>query len=185
MDFNSPLKTFEPNIWSLRHILDLALTSSLSSPPRFLFTSTVGVFSSTSLDSSVIVCSDILNDCYSSNLDVDMSSPAKEVPSEAHQAVYNGYAESKWVAERMLQIVQARTSLRPVTIRVGQLSGEADGTWPATQWFPSLIASSVHLGCLPQGSGVRPFLLDTNPRMLMNFVTCRSYHGFPWMLRLP
>ncbi|KAK1623767.1 hypothetical protein BDP81DRAFT_117296 [Colletotrichum phormii] len=43
-------------------------------------------------------------------------------------------------------------------IGLGQLAGAADITGDATvwnrhEWFPSLVASSIYLGCLPDGLG--------------------------------
>ena len=49
----------------------------------------------------------------------------------------------------------ARVSVRSVVCRVGQVAKptmekEGKGTWRRTEWFPSLIVSSVNLGCLPR-----------------------------------
>ncbi len=65
-----------------------------------------------------------------------------------------GYSESKWVAEKILEIASRNTTLRPITVRVGQLSGGLNGAWNVKEWLPSMIRSSVSLGCLPDGNGV-------------------------------
>jgi len=44
----------------------------------------------------------------------------------------------------------AKTALRPIVVRVGQLSGvSTNGFWNPKEWVPSLFKSSVHIGCLP------------------------------------
>lgn len=74
-----------------------------------------------------------------------------------------GYSESKWVVERLLQVVTAKTSVRPVSVRIGQLSGsEANGAWNHDDWLPSLVKSSVYLKCMPTMNKVRTNL--SSPR---------------------
>jgi thioester reductase-like protein len=65
-----------------------------------------------------------------------------------------GYAESKWVAESILRRASETTPLRPVSVRVGQLSGGVNGNWNASDWVPSIVCSAVSIGCLPDGAGV-------------------------------
>ena len=74
---------------------------------------------------------------------------------EPEHALGNGYSESKWVAERLLQLAAAQTSLRPIIARVGQVSGSSNGYWKATEWFPSLIQSAAIVNCLPDSPSVR------------------------------
>ncbi|KAJ7865588.1 hypothetical protein B0H14DRAFT_3133338 [Mycena olivaceomarginata] len=66
-------------------------------------------------------------------------------------AIGAGCTESKWVAEQMLFAAAKTTSLKPIVIRVGQLSGGAKGTWRPFQWVPAMILSGITLGCLPEG----------------------------------
>ncbi|CAL1699315.1 unnamed protein product [Somion occarium] len=126
VNFNLSLSSFEPNIRSLRTLIDIALASPLPSPPRLIFISSVGVLRH-----------------------VDTAAPIPEQPIEANVAVGTGYSESKWVAEKLLNVVASKSSLRPVSIRVGQVSGGASGAWNQAEWFPALVKSSVHLGHLP------------------------------------
>lgn len=72
-----------------------------------------------------------------------------EIVVDPTAAIGNGYTESKWVAERLLEVVAQQTALRPITIRIGQLSGTSSGYWKPTEWFPSLVRSSVFLKCFP------------------------------------
>jgi len=73
---------------------------------------------------------------------------------EPEHALGNGYSESKWVAERLLQLAAAQTNLRPIIARVGQVSGSSNGYWKATEWLPSLIQSAAIVKCLPDSPSV-------------------------------
>ena len=66
-----------------------------------------------------------------------------------------GYAESKYISERLFDEA-TRVSGVPTTIcRVGQVAGpiRGKGIWREDEWFPSLIRSSFNLGCLPKDLG--------------------------------
>lgn len=66
----------------------------------------------------------------------------------------SGYSESKWIAERLLVEATARNGLKPIVVRLGQLAGSDNGAWNKSEWFPSLIKSSVTLELLPSVRGV-------------------------------
>ncbi len=82
-------------------------------------------------------------------LDLEPGVPVKEGPVDASVATGLGYSESKWVAEKLLSTASNITPLQSVSIRVGQVTGGASGAWNSTEWFPSLVRTSVSLGCLP------------------------------------
>ena len=66
-----------------------------------------------------------------------------------------GYADSKWVAERILDKAATMTKLKPVVVRPGQITGAPNGAWNPTEWFPRVVRSVPYLGCLPGGDEVR------------------------------
>jgi thioester reductase-like protein len=76
--------------------------------------------------------------------------------SDPQPAIGLGYTESKWVAEEILETaaVQNKALFNPLIIRLGQLSGAANGAWNSSEWFPVLLRSSQLLGRLPIISGV-------------------------------
>lgn len=89
-----------------------------------------------------------------------------------------GYAESKWIAERILDAAAERTELRPVVVRLGQVCGEGNGTWNEKEWFPSLIKSALTLRCLPSLDGVSGILITLTVLLLiMGHVDCRLDYG--------
>ena len=67
----------------------------------------------------------------------------------------SGYGESKWVAETLLIEAAARTPLRAVIVRSGQVSGGLNGYWNSSEWFPSMIQSAPSVKCLPVTSSER------------------------------
>ena len=64
-----------------------------------------------------------------------------------------GYAEAKWVAERVLDNVSLKTPLKSTIARMGQLTGGPSGSWNESEWFPSLIKSSIRMQYLPDAEG--------------------------------
>jgi len=131
VNFNLSLVSFEPNVRSLRNLIDFALSSHRVSPPRLLFTSSVGVVQH-----------------------VKGHGPVEETYVDAASAVGSGYSESKWVCERILSKVTLATPLQATTVRIGQLSGmSGSGHWNEKEWVPSLVKSSIQLGCLPKIDG--------------------------------
>lgn len=53
----------------------------------------------------------------------------------------------------ILQLASRSTSLRPIVVRVGQLSGGLNGNWNAQEWLPSIVRSAQSVKCLPAGAG--------------------------------
>ena len=74
---------------------------------------------------------------------------------EPSLVVSSGYRESKWVAEEIIKATAEKTILTPSLVRITQLMGGVNGAWKETEWFPSLIATSVALGCIPDNHDVR------------------------------
>ena len=70
----------------------------------------------------------------------------------------NGYAESKKVAEHLLDYASQKSGLLCSIARVGQIAGAVDraGIWSPDEWFPSMIITSAHLSAIPDplGSGI-------------------------------
>ena len=69
-------------------------------------------------------------------------------------AIGGGYTESKWVSETMLMRAAQQTPLRPTIVRLGQLTGDRNGSWNEREWFPSIVKSSAAVNCLPDLNGV-------------------------------
>jgi thioester reductase-like protein len=131
INLNLSLASFEDCISGVRALVDFAITSPLARPPHLLFVSSISVFINFENKGSVV----------------------EEVLTNPEIAVGTGYSESKWVAERILDVAAERTALRPVVVRLGQVCGDGSGTWNESEWFPSLVKSALTLGCLPSVDG--------------------------------
>ncbi|KAF7979277.1 hypothetical protein HWV62_42970 [Athelia sp. TMB] len=144
VDFKHALQSFEPQVKGLRHLIDLALRSPHTVPPRVLFTSSVGVFRH-----------------------VKATERIKETPIGPEIAAGTGYSESKWVSERILEAAASQTPLVPTIIRVGQICGGSGGYWNEKEWLPTLVKSSINLRCLPASDlSVSWISADTTARVI-------------------
>ena len=61
----------------------------------------------------------------------------------------SGYSESKWAAEQILQAAQEDTGLKTIVVRLGQICGGYNNYWNEREWFPAVVKSAPHVGCLP------------------------------------
>ncbi|KAI0027954.1 male sterility protein-domain-containing protein [Vararia minispora EC-137] len=131
VDFGLPLASFEPNIRSVRCIVDLALSSHLPTPARILFVSSIAAV-------------------WLANTSPHASVPEEPAPPDF--ALINGYGQSKWVAEMILQ----QSPLQSTIVRIGQVCGaigsNGSAYWNTVEWFPRVVKSSVTLGCFPSGN---------------------------------
>ncbi|KAF8585451.1 acetyl-CoA synthetase-like protein [Ramaria rubella] len=136
VDFNLSLASYEPAIGGVRNMIDLALRSPHTSPPGVMFISTIGIIKSWA------------------NIPPVAEAPVTDI------ALINtpGYSESKWVSERILFTAAQSTVLRPVVVRVGQLSGGVNGNWNAHDWFPALVRASQVIKGVPDNAGRVSFL---------------------------
>ncbi|KAJ6464062.1 putative polyketide synthase [Mycena sanguinolenta] len=134
IDLMARLSEFEDLILSTHRLLEFAIKSN-PIRPSLSFISTIGIFR---------------------NLDPSIAFAPESPIENAKIAAQVGYTESKWVAERMVQIAVERRQLNANVIRVGQLSGSDSGSWDTAQWIPALVQSGVYVGCLPDGTGDDP-----------------------------
>lgn len=129
VDFNLSLASFTNQIIAVKRLIDFSVHSRLGA--KLFFVSSI--------------------------------STVTEVAGHIEEAIYRegspsqkiGYAQSKYVAELLLDDA-ARHARVPATIcRVGQIAGpvKTPGTWPEKEWFPSLISSSKYLGKIPASLG--------------------------------
>ncbi|KDQ08692.1 hypothetical protein BOTBODRAFT_59168 [Botryobasidium botryosum FD-172 SS1] len=132
VDYNRMLPDFETLLKATRELADFALSSPRATPPRLLFTSTVGVH----------------------RIEEEFVEPAQA-------PVGTGYGESKWVAETVLRSAgkgwkgeEDERGWRPIIVRVGQLCGStSNGNWKQQEWFPRLVDSGTGLRQFPEVDG--------------------------------
>lgn len=130
VNFNMTLGFFaSTHIHGLRSLIDWSIGSDRN--PRIVFLSSI---------SSI------------SNWHLAHKDPAPEGLVEDVSAVPElGYAQSKYVSERILSIAGESCGVPVSILRIGQIAGpiSSDGTWPKSEWFPILIKSSLSVGLLP------------------------------------
>ncbi|EIW79977.1 acetyl-CoA synthetase-like protein [Coniophora puteana RWD-64-598 SS2] len=128
VNFNLRVEAFDENLRSIRRLVNFSLSSPHATPAKFVFTSSIGVFQN-----------------------VQGKTALPEAPVGAEIAASNGYAESKWISEQIIQRVAAQVpSFSSLIVRVGQLCGGAEtGSWNTKEWFPALVQSAKATGCFP------------------------------------
>ncbi|GAQ06065.1 lovastatin diketide synthase LovF [Aspergillus lentulus] len=84
-------------------------------------------------------------------------SPIAETPNEMPSLVWpSGYAESKYIAERMCALASSNWGIPTTIYRIGQIAGSrSGGIWNKAEWFPSLVLTSKTLGKVPRSLGPR------------------------------
>lgn len=132
VDFSQILESYEAeHIRGVRALIDLSLSSSKR--PRILFISSISSVSNLAALSPGMPIPEALVD-------------SNDAPTKM------GYAESKFVAERILGAAANEAKVPISILRVGQIAGSTipgDSPWPVQEWFPSLVQTSKALGLLP------------------------------------
>ena len=121
VDFNLALPSFEPQIAGLRNLIEFS--AGAEHRPPILFTSTIGEVGNW-----------------------PKHYPDQNVPEalveDARVVQETGYAESKYVSERLLVHAAEKGGVSASVCRVGQIAGpvEKGGVWNKQEWLPSVSA---------------------------------------------
>ncbi len=115
-----------PNVSGTVEIIRLACTNKLK---PLHFTSTIGVFSPHAYTNATVI--------------------QEEQPLEHPEALHNGYAESKWVAEKIVELAKSR-GLPAVIYRPGEISGHSQtGVFNTDDFFSHILKGCLQLGTAP------------------------------------
>ncbi|EHK17809.1 uncharacterized protein TRIVIDRAFT_194923 [Trichoderma virens Gv29-8] len=151
IDFQRTLESFIPHIKMVEALINLARAAHTSQrarrqpPARLLFASSIAVVRNYGKEfpassSSIIVPEE------------EMQTPETVAPM--------GYAEAKWVCERLLGHVGRHLSdeIEPVIVRIGQLGGPeaSPGIWKTSEHIPALLKASHLVEAMPQLEGASP-----------------------------
>ncbi|KAL8638538.1 MAG: hypothetical protein Q9228_004312 [Teloschistes exilis] len=134
VNFNLPLASFEiPHLLGVRQLIDFSTRSTKGA--SILHVSSVGSSMNWSPKGPGIVPECIFDD------------PSVSLPM--------GYAQSKHIAERILDQAAKVAGLRTTVCRVGQVAGplSRSGVWNRREWLPRLVASSKYLRKIPVSLG--------------------------------
>ncbi|KAL3959271.1 hypothetical protein ACCO45_007433 [Purpureocillium lilacinum] len=130
VNFVISVSSFEPFIRGVRHLVDFASRAAKRVP--IVFISSIGTA-----------------DGWTSG------EPVPEKQLNDLTLPHMGYGRSKLAGSLILDAAAERSRVPAATIRVGQIGGPRGktGMWNRQEFIPSLIASSVHLGVLPDSVG--------------------------------
>lgn len=135
VDFSRPLAYFEPNIAGVKNLITFA--HEARDKVHFIFLSSVATVKRWNSKTAV-----------------------SETCLPSPKIAETGYGLSKVIAVRLLDQAVQGASMRVSICRLGQVAGPIqdgrDGkahAWPLRDWFPTLLSSSVALGCLPDSLG--------------------------------
>ncbi|TVY87466.1 Non-canonical non-ribosomal peptide synthetase [Lachnellula willkommii] len=134
VDFNLSLDSFtKVHIRGVRQLIDLSARSYKGA--SIFFVSSIGTIAQWNLYNEGLVPEKIVENW---NISQEM-----------------GYAESKYLAERMLDEASKVAGIPTTICRTGQIAGPTTthGVWNPGEWLPTLIASSVHLQMIPESLG--------------------------------
>ena len=131
VDFNLSLDSYEHNhVGGVRNLTEMAIKSTHHA--AIFFVSSIASVSNYSARERAEVPEETIKDFT--------------VPQRM------GYAESKYIAERLLEIAATDCKVPVSVCRVGQIAGPirgSEGMWNKQEWLPSLVLSSRHLGVIP------------------------------------
>lgn len=142
VNFNLSVSSFRPQLAALVNLIEFAALAATS--PHLFFISSI---------SSVM-----------SYRSASLQTPEKVIfDSTAPNST--GYAESKYISERLVDYAARRLSINSSFARVGQVAGAVEyrGLWNKDEWFPSLVISSLHVGALPDSLGPSLSRIDWVP----------------------
>ncbi|AEO67434.1 e1d19424-68e3-4b8d-b354-183af06ce9e3 [Thermothielavioides terrestris] len=139
VNFNMPVESFEPHIRGVRNLADFSCRAAKRVPVVFI--SSIGAV-----------------DAWTA------PEPVPERPLHDLGLSRGGYGRSKLVSSLVLERASEVSGVPAEIIRVGQIAGpsSAKGAWNRQEWLPSIIASSLYLGVLPDSLG-RMSTVDWTP----------------------
>ncbi|KAG5657624.1 hypothetical protein KAF25_007657 [Fusarium avenaceum] len=132
VNFNISVSSFESSIRGVRHLVDFSAAASKHVP--IIFVSSIGTVGN--WKSSDRVPEVALNDWTLPQM---------------------GYGLSKLAGSLILDAAAEKSNVPTASVRVGQIAGSRGekGIWNPQEFLPSLIASSVYLGALPDHLGAQ------------------------------
>ncbi|KIJ37204.1 hypothetical protein M422DRAFT_232000 [Sphaerobolus stellatus SS14] len=143
LNFMLDISAFErTHISGVRQLIDLALSSPQERTPRLTFLSTIGASMAYQGVSQIPEIGDKNGEIIIPEMPVD--DPSIPMPI--------GYAESKYISERILVNAEMQAGLRTTVIRVGQLAGmSTNGEWAENEAGMIIVRTSMAIGIYPDG----------------------------------
>ncbi|KAL9053343.1 MAG: hypothetical protein Q9206_003971 [Seirophora lacunosa] len=125
VNFNLPLRSFEPHIRGLHNLLSLSTSVKRPQPARLFFASSISV---------------ALNSAASATVPNALQTDFRKVSP-------TGYARSKFVGEHVVCRAAGEAGADACVLRIGQVVGDTrEGIWNDQEFLPMMIRSSLVLG---------------------------------------
>ncbi|PHH60603.1 hypothetical protein CDD81_1430 [Ophiocordyceps australis] len=149
VNFNMGVASFEPHIRGVRHLVDFSAAAAKN--VAIVFISSIGSVAR-------------------------WNRPGQSVPEERLNDLslaHMGYGRSKLASSLILDEAARQCGIPAASVRVGQIAGPrgAKGQWNKQELPPTMIASSLYLGILPQSIGWRDTVDWTPVEDVANMVT--------------
>ncbi|THV03189.1 L-aminoadipate-semialdehyde dehydrogenase [Dendrothele bispora CBS 962.96] len=136
VNFNISIDSFDEYVGGSLNLMNLCLRSSFSEAASFYFSSSIS--------------------CRQGSPDETCS---ENYPDSPATAAGTGYAQSKWVVEKLCQKANEIAGLPVGVLRIGQMVGDTvNGVWNETEAWPLMFKSTNTVGALPD--------IDENPSWL-------------------
>ncbi|KAH9896198.1 hypothetical protein F4778DRAFT_745468 [Xylariomycetidae sp. FL2044] len=176
VNFNLSLDSFADHVATVRRLVDLSAHSRRGT--RLFFASSPGAIKNYRLQlqppsGSVVDGSGLRGS--------DGTAAPERIYEDWRTPQATGYAQSKFVAERILDAAARESGVPAVVCRIGQIAGPTTpqaGVWPSHEWVPSLVASARSLRRLPDSLGIKDTIewlpVDVVARCLVELVVSSS-----------
>ncbi|KAG0707371.1 L-aminoadipate-semialdehyde dehydrogenase, partial [Suillus ampliporus] len=120
--------SFEPHIRGAVNLINLALASPHPRPADFYFASSISAVAAWRGPESI----------------------PEAITDDPSVAQGLGYAQSKWVTEKLCQLASQQTPIRAGVLRIGQMVGDSqNGVWNETEAISLIIKCADTIGILP------------------------------------
>ncbi|SJK99598.1 related to LYS2  len=136
VNFVLNIESYDSHISGAVNLINLCLESPFSEPASFAFSSSIS--------------------CRQGSRDKTCSEGFSPSPSTA---AGTGYAQSKWVVEKLCERAAQKSGVPVSILRIGQMVGDSvHGVWNETEAWPLMFKSANTVGALP--------VVDENPSWL-------------------
>ncbi|KAG7444789.1 L-aminoadipate-semialdehyde dehydrogenase [Guyanagaster necrorhizus] len=127
VNFVLNIESYDTHIGGAVNLINLCLESPFSEPASFAFSSSVS--------------------CRQGSQDETCSEGFSPAPSTA---AGTGYAQSKWVVEKLCERATEKSRVPVSVLRIGQMVGDSvHGVWNETEAWPLMFKSANTVGALP------------------------------------
>ncbi|KAN0090779.1 hypothetical protein V8E55_004345 [Tylopilus felleus] len=159
VNFNLGISSFETHVRGAVNLMHLALFSPRAQPAKFFFASSISVVANWTRPGLV-------------------PEAVTDNPAVAQEM---GYAQSKWVTEKLCQIAARTTPMRTAVLRIGQMVGDtANGIWNESEGISLIFKCADTIGILPQlDERVSWLPVDYAAKSIAQFVDLPTPAGCP------